>query len=300
MKKIPTIYTLVRQHYPGLIFNIEAIIRESEQEYCKHQQEDADSFLWEHTTQVAAMAAKLAVEEGTHPLHPVIAALFHDCGKFDCGCYHEDDTPEEEHSARRAEQLLAEAGMPDKDIRDILGSLIALYNEDLQDNDLTNIVHDADFLVKSGPMGIAGFFTKAALRGKSMQRAILEGLSKELTYAYHLPGNMRTKAGKTLAIRKQSHTFAYFEALVDDLRESNIADYRIQKHEVQACSSEKSTIEIYLVLPNSCPMCSGAFNPEFSTKKDIKCTKLFAELICDDCGDRKEISFCLPEIAGGG
>ena len=163
MKKIPTIYTLVRQHYPGLIFNIEAIIRESEQEYCKHQQEDADSFLWEHTTQVAAMAAKLAVEEGTHPLHPVIAALFHDCGKFDCGCYHEDDTPEEEHSARRAEQLLAEAGMPDKDIRDILGSLIALYNEDLQDNDLTNIVHDADFLVKSGPMGIAGFWQRNSI-----------------------------------------------------------------------------------------------------------------------------------------
>jgi uncharacterized protein len=299
MKTFSSIDTLLESHYPGLMAKLEAIIRESEQAYCKNTQADGESFLWEHTTQVASMAMKLAEQEGRPPLLPVIAALFHDCGKFDCGCYHEDDTPEEEHSARQARRLLTEARMPEPEVEGVVSGLKALYSEGVVDDDLTAIVHDADFLVKSGPMGIAGFFTKAALRGRSVRQSILRCLSKELTYALHLPANMRTGAGKAMAKSKGTYTFSFFKALLKDLRDSNIADYHIRELEVPIDDWDTAPISIILVTPPHCPQCGEEFNQEFSFRKEIKCTKLVAELSCR-CKNQIEISFCLPEIHRGG
>ncbi len=296
MSHIPTIHDIVSSQFPGLMKKIEAIIEESERQYCKQPHDDADSFLWEHSVHVASLAAKLSVLEEVDPLLPVIAALLHDCGKFHCGCYHEDDTPEEAHAATKARQLLEEAGMAQIGIREVIDSLTALYNDAFSGNSVTDIIHDADFLVKAGPMGVAGFFTKAALRGRSLQRSIIECLSKELTYAFHLPANMRTAAGRKLAVAKKTFTFSFYEALIDDLRQSNSAHYAIRRFQVADCRSFNSTIEIHLVVPESCFLCGGLLNPEFSTRKDIKCTKLIARSMCENCGDRKEISFCLPEI----
>ena len=299
MKTSFSIDFLLESHYPGLMAKLEAIIRESEQAYCKNPQANGESFLWEHTTQVAAMAMKLAAEEGQPPLLPMIAALFHDCGKFDCGCYHEDDTPEEEHSARQAMRLLAEAGMPEPEVERVAAGLKALYSDEIADNDLTAIVHDADFLVKSGPMGIAGFFTKAALRGRSLSQSILQCLSKELTYAFHLPANMRTGAGKAMATSKGEYTFSFFKALLQDLQDSNIAEYNIREFKVPIDDSDTAPIPIILVTPPPCPHCGEEFKQEFSFRKEIKCTKLVADLICR-CDNPVEISFCLPEIYLGG
>lgn len=296
MKQIPSLNTIIHPHYPELIEKLAAIIRSSEQKYCRHHPDGADSFLWEHTVQVASIAAKLAIDEGHDPLFPVIAALFHDCGKFNCGCYHEDDTPEEEHSARQAEELLAEAGMQDQDIQTVVDSLIALYNEDAGDNAITAIVHDADFLSKSGPIGVANFFTKAALRGKTMGNTILQSLSKELTYAFHLPGNMRTAAGKDLARSKQRVALDYYKALLQDLRVSNIAKFSIREFKVRTDREDYETIDIILVIPDVCPNCGGVSTFDFSTRDDIKCTKLIARSTCSICRDEQEISFCLPEI----
>lgn len=296
MKQIPSLNTIIHPHYPELIEKLAAIIRSSEQKYCRHHPDGADSFLWEHTVQVASIAAKLAIDEGHDPLLPVIAALFHDCGKFNCGCYHEDDTPEEEHSARQAKELLAEAGMPYQDIQTVIDSLIALYNEDAGDSVITAIVHDADFLSKSGPIGVANFFTKAALRGRTMRNTILQSLSKELTYAFHLTGNMRTTAGRDLARSKQRVALDFYKALLLDLRISNIAELSIREFKVQTDREDYDNIDVMLVIPDVCPNCRGKFTFDFSTRDDIKCTKLIARSTCSTCGDEQEISFCLPEI----
>ena len=96
----------------------------------------------------------------------MIAALFHDAGKFSGGKYHSDETIEEEESARIAERILRRFGMNAASIRKVLAGLRALYNEKSRGNAVAAILHDADFLSKFGALGIAGFFTKSALRGR--------------------------------------------------------------------------------------------------------------------------------------
>jgi len=284
---------LVESQFPGMIQEIRKVIRESESRY-EGSSGTAESFLWEHTTHVASIAHSLAQAEGLDPLIPAVAALFHDAGKFAGGRYHEDAITEERESARIARSLLPRFGMKSADVKRVRSALKALYDEKARKNAVADLIHDADFLSKFGALGVAGFFVKSALRGRTLGAAVLRHLSKEVTYAACLPLNMRTAAGRKLAAKKAADSLRFFRLLLAELRGAQIADFRIRRLRVP--DPEGRSLEVRLVLPAACPGCGGRWSTAWATEQGVKCRKLSVDALCRRCGERLETSFCLPEI----
>jgi uncharacterized protein len=189
-------FRILGKRYPGLVARIQHLIEDSEKAFAGNSPETEGSYLWEHTVHVASLAIKLAGEEKRDALLAALAALFHDAGKFAGGRYHDGDTPEEETAAARAETMLKKSRVAPADRAAVVDAIRALYREGRRSSPLADIVHDADFLSKFGYLGVAQFFIKSTLRGKTLRTAVMNSLSKELTYAACLALNMRTKAGR--------------------------------------------------------------------------------------------------------
>jgi HD superfamily phosphodiesterase/predicted RNA-binding Zn-ribbon protein involved in translation (DUF1610 family) len=288
--------TIIETRFPGLIAKVREVIEESESKY-EGDGKRSESFLWEHTTHAASIAYQLAQAENTDPLIPVIAALFHDAGKFAGGKYHPDETAEEEESARIADRLLRQFGMKPAEIRKVLSGLKAVYNEKARKNSVAAIIHDADFLSKFGALGIAGFFIKSALRRRTLQSTVLGYLSKELTYASCLPLNMHTAAGRKLASKKAADSLKFFRALLSELRDAGIADLKIRQLRIPYPARENQELKVQLVVSPKCPQCGAEWSVAWTTEKGVKCRKLNIDWSCPECSRRLETSFCLPEIA---
>jgi HD superfamily phosphodiesterase/predicted RNA-binding Zn-ribbon protein involved in translation (DUF1610 family) len=286
---------VIESRFPGLISKIQEIIQESEGKYKKGR--GSESFLWEHTMHATSIAYQLAQAERLDPVIPVIAALFHDAGKFAGGRYHSDETVEEEESARIARDLLPRYGMKPGEIRRVLSGLKALFTEKAKKNSVAAILHDADFLSKFGALGVAGFFIKSALRRRTLRSTVLGYLGKELTYASCLPLNMHTTAGRKLAARKAADSLKFFRSLLAELRDARIADLKIRQIRIPHPASEDQVLKVQLVVSPACPKCGGGWNLAWTTDKGIKCRKLNIDWTCSHCGERIETSFCLPEIA---
>ncbi len=287
---------IIESRFPGLLQRVRRVIQASEKAY-EGSGASSDSFLWEHTLQVASIACRLAQEEKIDPLIPAIAALFHDAGKFAGGKYHKEDAIEEEESARIAERLLRRSPMKPSDTRKVLAGLRALYNEKARKNRIAAVLHDADFLSKFGALGVAGFFTKSVLRGHTLRSSVIGYLSKELTYAACLPGNMRTQAGRRLAARKAADSIKFYRALLAELRESRIADLKIRRIRVAYPSSARRSIDVHFVISPACPKCGSEWDMAWTTDRGVKCSRLNINWACTHCGEQVETSFCLPEIA---
>lgn len=288
---------VVDSRFPGLTEEVRKVIRESEQKYDGGSR-SSESFLWEHTTHVASLAHRLALAENLDPVIPAVAALFHDAGKFAGGRYHEDAGAEEEESARIAEPLLRRFGMRSADINRVISGLRALYSEKAAKNAVARIIHDADFLSKFGALGVASFFVKSALRGRTLGSAVLGHLSKELTYAACLPSNMHTAAGRRLAAKKAADSLKFFDSLLADLRDAGIADLEVRRMRVPHPTRKKRSLEVRLVASRTCPRCGGRWQRTWTTERGVKCRKLIVDWTCRGCAGQLETSFCLPEIAG--
>jgi len=284
---------VIEERFPGLTARVREEIENSEKNYETLNGKDgsAESHLWEHTTHVVSLAFRLARAEKRPPLPPTLAALFHDAGKFAGGQYHGENTIEEEESAAMAKRVLSEAGMKPAELAKTLAGIRALYNEKASKNSIAAIVHDADFLSKFGAMGIAAFFTKAALRGRTIESAMLGWLSKELTYAACLPQNMRTAAGKKLAEQKARDTIGFFRKLLGEMKESGVADLRIRRLRIPDPRSSGKNLEILLAASIKCPQCGGSLQSAWFTEDGVKCTKLNVEWHCDECGGSLGPSF---------
>jgi hypothetical protein len=230
------------------------------------------------------------------PVIPAVAALFHDAGKFASGKFHADERAEEVEAASIADRTGREAGMKAKDIRRLTSGLLALYSKAARKNPIADIVHDADFLSKFGALGVANFFIKSTLRGKTLQGALMSSLSKELTYAACLPGNMRTRAGSHWAERKSRDTLKFFRSLLRELKETQVADFVIRRIRVYPESGPRRPVDVQLAVPRSCETCGGRWRTAFLTERGIKCEKLEAKIRCAGCGSASSFSFCLPEI----
>ncbi len=287
----------VEGRYPGLVEKIKRIIEESEKKFTRDSRHRG-SYLWEHTTQVASLGYELARAAKMDPVIPAVAALFHDAGKFAGGKYHDDERPEEEEAASIADRIGREAGMKAKDIRRLTSGLRALYKRTAQKNSIADIVHDADFLSKFGALGVANFFIKSTLRGKTLQGALMSSLSKELTYAACLPSNMRTRAGRLWAERKSRDTLRFFRSLLRELKETGVVDFEIKRILVYPESGPRRPLDVQFAVPRSCETCGGRWRTSFRTEQGIKCEKLEAEIRCARCGNASIFSFCLPEIPG--
>lgn len=295
---------VVERRFPGLVDRIRGLIEESERSYPGKAGGEGASFLWEHTTHVASFALRIALSEKRDPFPVVLAALFHDAGKFSGGLYHADKTPEEAASAEVAGRTLGEFNVPASVIKGVVSGLESLYNEKRPSHPLAAVVHDADFLSKSGTLGVAHFFVKSTLRGRTLRGAVMNTLSKELTYAAVLPFNMRTAAGRALAKTKSRDTLRFFRRFLDELNEAAPPGFRLSRlriretHDLIPGSSRVSPefVKVHVVVPVACERCGGAWRYEHSIAAGVKCRELRILVCCRRCDNRSEISFCLPEL----
>ncbi len=280
---------------PGLVECIRRAIEDAEKKF-SGKKEGKGGFLWEHTVLVAAQSFRLAKAEKENPDLAALTALFHDSGKFAGGRYHADDKPEEEEAARLARVILEEAGIKMADVGHVVRALRSLYNSGARHSRLADIVHDADFLSKFGYLGVANFFVKSTLRGRNLESAVMDYLSKELTYAAVLPANMRTAAARRLAVRKSADTLRFYRAYLTELKEAHGMEFRVRTVDVRRPGARSKRARVSLALPASCGACGGKWEADLRTEKGLKCEKLEALLRCGACGERRSISFCLPEI----
>jgi HD superfamily phosphodiesterase len=289
-------YTSLTSRYPGLVERVRKLIEESERKF-SGRKDSSGGFLWEHTVLVASLSFRLAKMEKADVELASIAALFHDSCKFSAGRYHRGAKPEEEAAARLARATLEEAGLGMAGIGHVVRALRSLYNSGPRHNGLADIIHDADFLSKFGLLGVAQFFVKSTLRGRNLEAAIMNHLSKELTYAAVLPLNMRTDSARRLAGQKSQETLRFYRAFLAELGKAHGINFRIRTPEVRRPGRRARKLKVMLVAPAVCGACGGGWEFDFRTEKGLKCETLEASIRCGACGAAHEISFCLPEMA---
>ena len=292
----------LEKRLPGLHAHIEKMLVESEAKYNQQTNQVPSEFLLEHSRRTAAIAHKISGMEEVDPFLPCLVALFHDAGKFHEGEYHLDNIPEEEHAADLAEKTLTEFGLEGNDIEAVLVALRALYNDSLPCAGPCRIVQDADRLDKLGALGIGAFFTKAALRGRGLIDALLNNLSRELTYAQAAPRSMFTETGKKLAEEQAAKTLTFFNGLLADIESWGIASFErrtivLEEDFITRDGAVIQKMEATIVMLRACPDCAELLELTHLRERGLKCEKLVAEIACSDCDHTSETSFCLPVFA---
>jgi HD superfamily phosphodiesterase len=293
---------LLEARFPGLHASIESALAASEALYSRRANQPASEFLLEHTRRTAAIACRIAATEGVDPFLPALVALFHDAGKFHEGAYHADDVPEEEHAAVLAGSMLAEYRAEGGTIEAVQQALRALYDERLPFAGACRIVQDADRLDKLGALGIGTFFTKAALRGRGLSEALVQSLSREMTYALAAPRSMFTETGRKLAAEQAAKTIAFFDGLLADLERWGIAAFERRGIVLEEDFRGRDgalvpRMEATIVMPRACPECEGRLGLSHRRGRGLKCEKLTARIACARCAYARETAFCLPVFA---
>jgi len=296
------VQNLLDARFPGLHARIETMLAEAEARYNRQAGQAPSAFLLEHTRRTAAIAHRICAMEGLDPFLPDLVALYHDAGKFHEGEYHRDDTPEEEHAALLAGDMLAGFGVGESDIAAVQRALRALYDERLACAGPCRVVQDADRLDKLGTLGVGAFFTKATLRGRGLVDALESTLSRELTYALAAPRSMFTETGKKLALEQAAQSIAFFEQLLRDLENWGIAAFERRSIvlEEDFRTRDGATVhrmEVAIVMPRACPDCGAPLALTHRRGRGVKCEKLTARFACQDCGHARETAFCLPVLA---
>ena len=293
---------VLEARFPGLYVGVEQMLVDSEARYNRQTNQAPSEFLLDHTRRTAAIAHRISGMEGVDSFLPILVALFHDAGKFHEGEYHKDDIPEEEHAAVLAEKMLSEFGVEQRDVVAVLEALRALYNDKLPCVGACRIVQDADRLDKLGTLGIAAFFTKAALRSRGLIDALAQNGSRELTYALAAQRSMFTETGKKLASEHATKTVDFFDALLADLANWGIASF--ERRTIVLAEDFRSrdgasiqTMEVTIVMPRACPDCDASLGLSYVRGRGVKCEKLTARFACNGCGYARENSFCLPVFA---
>ncbi len=293
---------MLEDRLPGLHGRIEKELTEAEAHYNKQAGQVPSEFLLDHTRRTAAIAYKISTLENEDPFLPTLVALYHDAGKFHGGEYHSDDMPEEKHAAVMAGAMLGEFGLDEASISAVLEALRALYDDNLLLVGPCRIVQDADQLDKLGALGVGAFFTKAALRGRGMIEALVQTLSRELTYALAAPKSMFTETGKRLASQQADKTIAFFDDLLGDLENWGIASFerRTIILEEDFRTREGALVpkmEVSIVMPSTCPECDASLELTHLRERGVKCEKLIALFACIKCDYARETYFCLPVFA---
>lgn len=289
-------YRSLTAAYPGLVERIKNVVDGSEDKAAAAGR-TGTGYLWEHSALVASLAFRLAGEEKEDELCASLAALFHDSGKFVGGKYHSGDEAEEEAAARVAREVLDQAGLPPAIIGHVVRSIRSLYSSGARRNIITDIVHDADFLAKSGYIGVAAFFMRSSLRGMDLEAAVSESLSRELTYSHCLPQNMRTVSGRGLAVKGSRDAARFYRDFLAELDEVHNVRFRIRSCEVGKKVRRGRPVSVILALPVACGSCGGKLETSQAVEKGLKCERLEVSVVCRACRARYSISFCLPEVA---
>lgn len=297
-----TVRILLESRYPGLYSSIVSTLTEAEATFNARNGEAPSQFLIGHTLRVTAIARTICEMEEIDSFLPTLVALFHDAGKFHDGEYHTDEIPEEEHAAIIADRILVRHGLVADDIDTVLTALRTLYDERLPCVGISRIVQDADRLEKLGPLGVGAFFVKATLRGRDLVEALVQTLSRELTYAKAAPRAMLTDSGRKLAGGQAAKTLAYFDDLTDQLESWGIASFK--RHSILLdegfCSRDGAVVrggEVIVAMLAACPDCESPLHLTHRLKRGLKCERFIARFDCKQCNYANETSLCLPVIA---
>lgn len=293
---------MLEARFPGLYARIEKMLVEAEARYNEQAGQAPSEFLLEHTRRTAAIAHKIASMEGVDSFLSVLVALYHDAGKFNEGAYHQDRIPEEEHAALLAEKMLTEFGLERGAIESVLQALRALYDERLACIGPSRIVQDADRLEKLGALGVGAFFTKAALRGRGLVDALVQTLSRELTYARVAPRSMLTASGKQLAMEQAPRTLAFFDNLLEQIESWGIASFECHTIVLDEDfrTRDGATVrgmEVSIAMLRACPDCEGPLALTHRRERGVKCERFTARFQCAHCSYASETSLCLPLLA---
>jgi len=293
---------VMEARFPGLYASIEKMLIEAEARYNEQAGQAPSEFLLEHTRRTAAIAYKIASMEGVDSFLSVLVALYHDAGKFHEGAYHQDGIPEEEHAALLAQKMLTGFGLERGVIESVLESLRALYDERLPCIGPARIVQDADRLEKLGALGVSAFFTKAAMRGRGLVDALVQTLSRELTYARVAPRSMLTASGKKLAMEQAPRTIAFFDNLLEQLESWGIASFEC--HTIILDEDFRTRdgaivrgMEVSIAMLRACPDCEGPLALTHRREQGVKCERFTARFQCAHCSYASETSLCLPLLA---
>jgi hypothetical protein len=151
-------------------------------------------------------------------------------------------------------------------------------------------------------MGVGAFFTKSTLRGRGLVDAIVQTLSRELTYAAAAPRSMFTASGRQLAREQAAKTIAFFDDLLRDLERWGIAAFERRALVVEGDFRTRDgdrvqTIDVTIVMPRACPDCGAAIGLSHACARGLKCNQLTARLACTGCSYARETCFCLPVLA---
>ncbi len=258
-------------------------------EEVEHIQENklSDS-LWGHSERVALTAERLGLSEGLDLTACRLAGLFHDAGKFGGGSYHKGDKPEEERSVSVFRKLTRGKGFATNLIDQVEESILQLYRQDPDQTLLTKVLFDADNLDKLGLLGIANYFVKTGLRGGGLSASVLYRVTVELTYARYAPTCLTTKTGREIARKRAPKTIAFFQQLLDSLREDGLFDFRIN-------NVIFNNLSLDVVTPASCS-CGAQFSLKISEVPGIKCSEIHLAHICQSCQSKHELRFCRPRL----
>jgi hypothetical protein len=153
-----------------------------------------------------------------------------------------------------------------------------------------------------GALGVGAFFTKAALRGRALVDALVQTLSRELTYARAAPRSMFTATGRKLAAEQAPKTIAFFDNLVDQLESWGIAAFA--RHIIVLDEDFRTRdgavargMEVTIAMLRACPDCEGALALTHRREQGIKCERFVASFTCSQCGYSGATSLCLPVLA---
>ncbi len=247
------------------------------------------STLYDHSLRVARRARLLAERSRlAPPPEAYLAGLFHDAGKFRDGASHQDDTPEEEHSAALAQQWLTRYGVDHETIQRVTAAIRDLYREERNPGPLTRIIDDADNLDKLGLPGVAVFFIKAGLRGRGLGPALLHNLSVELTYARHAAAVMWTDAARELAAFKARRSEQLYRELLAELADDGLHDFRIEEYLHEG-------FLLLLVTRDRCD-CGGEVLRHVESSAGVKCHEIRVTHTCRRCSAEHATRFCRPKI----
>ena len=217
-------------------------------------------------------AERLGLAEGLDLTACRLAGLFHDAGKFGGGSYHKGNKPEEKRSVSVFRELTRGKGFATHLIDQVEESILQLYRQDPDQTLLTKVLFDADNLDKLGPFGIANYFVKTGLRGGGLSASVLHKITVELTYARHAPVCFTTKEGEKLPRKRAPKTIAFFQQLLDSLREDGFFDFRIHEVILMICLLD-------VVTPASCN-CGEQFSLNISEIPGIKCSEIHLAHSC--------------------
>lgn len=275
----------------NLLPKVESLLRtriqKEEAENGKSNSKPPDS-LWGHAVRVAGLAERIGLAEGVDPLACRLAGIFHDAGKFSGGCYHQDDSPEEQWSVAVLHDIAGDIGFSSALIGEVEDSILQLYRDDPDPTLLTKVLFDADNLDKLGPLGVANYCLKAGLRGTGLSLSFLHRITVELTYARHAHKCLATHTGKKIAGKRAPETISYFKAFLSSLREDGIYDFRVKEILYDG-------LIIDVVAPSLCS-CGHKQLLKIWDVPGLKCSEIHLKHICDQCGFQHELRFCRPRL----